>query len=95
LLDADAYYRNLGTSIDTLGAVEAIDGDVAQSALIAAFIDQVSQSTLPVGYTDTGDYLYDLLTSPTPPAEPTGFVMPDMESGYLGNLLAAAGLSFS
>jgi hypothetical protein len=98
LLDADAYYRNLGTSIDTLGAVEAIDGDVAQSALIAAFIDQVSLSTLPEPYEsadDTSGYLYDLLTSPTPPAEPTLFVMPDMESGYLGNLLAAAGLSFS
>jgi hypothetical protein len=96
LLAADAYYQELGTAIGAGGYAADADvsaGDVAQSALIGAVIYAVSQS-LPGPYIDTGTYLYDLLTDPDT-AEPSGFTMPDMESGYLGNLLAAAGLTFS
>jgi hypothetical protein len=96
LLAADAYYQALGNAIgaggDYAAGTDVSKGDVAQSALIAAVIFEVSES-LPGTYTDTGEYLYDLLTGATA-LEPTTFTMPIMNSGYLGNLLAAAGLSF-
>jgi hypothetical protein len=99
LLAADAYYQALGTAIGTEGYADDADvsaGDVAQSALIAAVIKEVSLS-LPFGYSDTGTYLYDLLTVPMTPEPTAAFEMPLMTpgSGYLSNLLAAAGLTFS
>ena len=100
LLAADAYYQELGSTIgaggDYVDGADVSAGDVAQSALIAAVIKEVSLS-LPGAYTDTGTYLYDLLTVPMTPEPTVDFDMPLMTpgSGYLGNLLAAAGLSFS
>jgi hypothetical protein len=93
LLDADAYYQKLGNGIPTgvyapdadISASDA--GNIAQSALIAAVVAAV----VPTGGLTTGEYLFSLLTSPNP--EVDTFVLPNMESGYLGNLLKAAGLT--
>ncbi len=98
LVNADGVYRDLGVAVGLDGYASDADinaGEIAQNALIAAMIGAVN----PVSGT-TGEYLYDLLTNPLA-AEPTSaqFSFPIMDSGtdpdnYLGNILAAADISF-
>lgn len=98
LVSADGVYRDLGVAVGLAGYASDADinaGEIAQNALIAAMIGAVN----PLSGT-TGEYLYDLLTNPLA-AEPTSaqFSFPIMDSGtdpdnYLGNILAAAGISF-
>jgi hypothetical protein len=90
LVEADTYFQALGGSIGTdpydYGGANA--GEIAQNALVAAFVAGV---TPPSG--DLGNYLYDLLTDPLTPS-PT-FTEPVTTSGsYLGNILSAAGIVF-
>ncbi len=91
LVAADAYYERLGAAIGTDGyaAGAAISaGDVAQAALVSAIIAAIPT---PVGYT-TGQYLYDLQNDVPGTPEMAEFSMPDMTTGSLYNILAAAGL---
>ena len=92
LVAANAYYDALGAAIGTGGYASGTDisaGDVAQSALIAAMVASVPKGTYPT----TGEYLYALLTGSA--SAPTSYGFPDMTSGTsLGNLLAAANISF-
>ena len=93
LVEANDYYEQLGAAIGTDGYAADADvsaGDVAQSALVAALVSGV---TVPAGYDSTGDYLFALATQ-DPAAPASDFTLPDMETGYLANLLAAANLSF-
>ncbi|HPG85750.1 MAG TPA: hypothetical protein PLQ29_03535 [Spirochaetales bacterium] len=80
LVAADAYYERLGAAISA--------GDVAQAALVSAIIAAIPT---PVGYT-TGQYLYDLQNDVPGTPEMAEFSMPDMTTGSLYNILAAAGL---
>jgi len=92
LVAANDYYDALGIAIGTDGYASGTDisaGDVAQSALIAAMVASVPKDTYPT----TGEYLYALLTGSA--SAPTSYDFPDMTSGTaLGNLLAAANISF-
>lgn len=95
LADADLYFQQLGLAIGTDGYADGAEvsaGDVAQQALVAAMVASVEP---PVGFVGTqGEYLFALMTDETTPP-PTDFTMPDMESGYLYNLLLAANLDLS
>lgn len=95
LIAADLYFQQLGTAIGTDGYAEGADlspGDVAQQALVAAIISSVVP---PAGYVGTeGQYLFDLLNDDTTPP-PDDFTLPDMESGYLYNILFAANIDLS
>lgn len=92
LVAANDYYDALGGAIGTDGYASGADisaGDVAQSAIIAAMVASVPKDTYPT----TGDYLYALLTGTA--SAPVSYAFPDMTSGTpLGNLLAAANISF-
>lgn len=95
LEEADVVYQDLGGAIITgayASGTDIVAGEIAQNALLAAVIAAVVP---PTG--TTGAYLYALLTEPTTP-DPDSSVFPafpDMTSGsYLGNILAAAGISF-
>jgi hypothetical protein len=91
---ANALYVQLGDAIGTTGYAEdstASAGDVVMSAVVSAFVAGV---TAPAGMT-TAEYLLAALSTPDelPPGGEMAF--PDMESGYLANLLAAANLDLS
>jgi hypothetical protein len=92
LVAANGYYDALGAAIGADGYASGTDisaGDVAQSALIAAMVASVPKGTYPT----TGEYLYALLTGSA--SAPTSYDFPDMTLGTpLGNLLAAANISF-
>jgi len=99
LVAANEYYELLGTSIGEDGEyAEGADisaGDIATAALVSAIVANV----VPPEGSTTSEFLLLLLDPDTDPDDPdlTGgtFEMPDMESGYLANLLAAGGLDFS
>jgi len=95
LEEADVVYQDLGGALITgvyASGTDIVAGEIAQNALLAAVIAAVVP---PAG--TTGEYLYALLTEPTTP-DPDSSVFPefpDMTSGsYLGNILAAADISF-
>jgi hypothetical protein len=94
LEEADNAYRDLGLAIGSgayASGADIVPGEVAQNALIAAIVATV----VPPSGT-RGEYLYALLTNPaTPDPDSTVFPsFPDMETGYLGNILSAANISF-
>ncbi len=98
LVAANEYYVLLGTSIGEDGYADGADisaGDIATAALVSAIVANID----PPEGTTTSEYLLLLLDPDTDPDDPdlTGgtFEMPDMESGYLANLLLAGGLDFS
>ncbi|HAE20846.1 MAG TPA: hypothetical protein DCG47_00770 [Spirochaetaceae bacterium] len=98
LVIADGYFQDLGASIGTdpydYGGANA--GEIAQNALVAAFITVIAP---PASWTGVnpggtlGEYLFDLLTIPAT-AAPTTYTPPDTSGGYLGNILSAAGIVF-
>lgn len=91
LVAANAYYVQLGDAIDD-GYADGADisaGDVAQAAIVSAVIAAIPT---PAGYTP-GEYLYDIVTEVPGTPEMGEFTMPTMDSGYLYNILAAAGLA--
>ncbi len=97
LVAANDYYDALGGAIGTGGYDSGTDisaGDVAQGAIIAAMVASAIPYK-PVAYSSMtyADYLYALLTDPliTPP---DSYAPPDPLAGNLGNLLAAANISF-
>lgn len=92
LVAANDYYVLLGDAIGTDGYAEDADisaGDVAQAAIVSAVIAAIPT---PTGYT-SGEYLFALLTEEPGTPEMGEFTMPAMDSGYLSNILAAAGLA--
>lgn len=96
LVAADLYFQQLGGAIGEGGYADGADvsaGDIAQQALVSAIVANIDP---PAGYDTTGEYLYALLTDTSGSvAEPTDYAMPDMESGYLYNLLLAANIDLS
>lgn len=93
---ANVYYEQLGLAIGDTGYAEGSDisaGDVAQAALVSALVSGI---TVPAGYEDTypttGDYLYALLTDSSGAVPESEMDMTALESVYMTNLLAAAGL---
>jgi len=96
MVAANEYYELLGTEIGEEGYAsdEISAGDIATAALVSAIVANVEP---PVGMS-TGDFLLLVLDPDTDPEDPLleegSFEMPDMESGYLYNLLAAGGISF-
>lgn len=94
LVDANIYFQQLGLAIGEDGYADGAEvsaGDVAQQALVAAVVAAIET---PAGYESQGEYLYALLTVESTP-EPEAFELPDMESGYLYNLLLAANIDLS
>lgn len=99
LVAANDYYDALGAAIGPDGYASGTDisaGDVAQSAIVAAMVASVD---IPDEFTPTnvdnpiGEYLYALLTVGTTPI-PSPYAFPSTSTGPLGNLLAAANISF-
>jgi hypothetical protein len=95
LVEADAYYQNLS---DPVGVdPELVNaGEIAQNALVAAFVAEIVPHgnwviANPSG--TLGEYLFDLLTIPATDA-PTTYAPPNTSTGYLGNILSAAGIVF-
>ncbi len=97
LVDADDYFQDLGASVGTdpydYGRANA--GEIAQNALVAAFVAEVAP---PVGWVPAvppgtiGAYLFDLLAGSA--AIPDAYAPPDTSAGYLFNILSAANLDF-
>lgn len=90
LVNADTYYQSLGEDLgaDAVYESDVSAGDIAQTALIAAVVVAIEP---PATYTGTdAQYLYELITDPDNTPAPDTFTMPDMETGYLANILAAA-----
>lgn len=99
LVNADGVYSALGTAIGADGYASGTDivaGEIAQNAVVAALVAAVD---VPAAYllsnpdAEISDYLYDLLTD-SGTVEPDSYTAPDMEGGYLGYILDAAGISF-
>ena len=102
LVDADDYFQDLGASVGTdpydYGGANA--GEIAQNALVAAFVAAFDPAVdLPGSWTGAnpggtlGEYLFDLLTVPATDA-PASYTPPDTSAGYLFNILSAAGIDF-
>lgn len=99
LVAANDYYDALGTAIGTDGYASGTDisaGDVAQGAIVAAMVASV---IIPGTFTTTnlenpiGEYLFALLTVGGTPT-PGTYAFPSTSTGPLGNLLAAANITF-
>jgi len=87
-VDANAYYEAIGSNLDgDYLTTSASAGDIAVGAFIAAAIGGL---TIPVEYTDAGEYLYAVLTDDA--ITPPDFVSPNTDTGYLANILDAANL---
>ncbi len=97
LVDADAYFQDLGVSVGTdpydYGGANA--GEIAQNALVAAFVAEITPPAIWAGANPggtLGEYIFDLLAGSAAP--PDAYTPPDTSAGYLFNILSAANLGF-
>jgi len=99
LVAANDYYVLLGNEIGADGYTsdDISAGDIATAALMSAIVASVSPPASDPDMT-TSELLLIMLDPDTDPDDPllegSSFEMPDMETGYLANLLAAGGISF-
>ncbi len=96
LEEANVYYERLGNNLGTDGLDDSISaGDVVQAAIISALVSSIEIPTAEAGnYDSTGAYLYALITDDSDSITAPEFTEPNLESGYLAALLAAAEISF-